>query len=252
MSKCIVTIIIATYNVASSLEKTIQSILSQTYPDIEIIVIDGGSTDGTVDILKKFQEKIAYWVSEPDKGISDAFNKGVQKATGTYINFQGAGDIFVSDTVIEQMMEGVQSDHDQLVCGRIQRAKGDGTILFTTKPVFKKKSLLFRMSLPHQALFTSKLFFETYGLFDVNNRYCMDYELLLRAYRTLPAVVMKDVLVSAWQDGGIGTGRLLEVYREYDMIKRKHGVAPTWILSTIHRWILLKFYTKIIIKKIYE
>src|SRR5688572_26809863 len=94
-----VSIITAVYNGDLYLEQTIQSVLAQTYANIEYIVIDGGSKDGTVAILKKYASKLAYWVSEPDKGIYDAWNKGVQAATGEWIAFLGADDLLFPDTI---------------------------------------------------------------------------------------------------------------------------------------------------------
>ena len=88
-----ISIITVVYNGASTLEQTILSVLKQTYSRIEYIIIDGGSKDGTVDIIKKYQDRIAYWVSEPDEGIYDAMNKGIRHASGDWIYFLGADDI---------------------------------------------------------------------------------------------------------------------------------------------------------------
>lgn len=88
-----ISVITVCYNAADTLEKTIQSVLGQTYPNIEYIIIDGGSTDGTVDIIRKYTDRIAYWVSEPDGGIYDAMNKGILVSNGEYIYFLGADDI---------------------------------------------------------------------------------------------------------------------------------------------------------------
>lgn len=88
-------IITITYNAVRLVEQTLLNVLSQSYPNIEYIVIDGGSTDGTVDIIRRYESGLAYWVSEPDKGIYDAMNKGLQKATGDYVWFINAGDTSV-------------------------------------------------------------------------------------------------------------------------------------------------------------
>ena len=82
-------IITPSFNSIKTIEKTIKSVINQTYENIEYIIIDGGSTDGTVDIIKKYENKIKYWISEKDRGISDAFNKGLDVSSGDYINFQG-------------------------------------------------------------------------------------------------------------------------------------------------------------------
>ena len=88
----LISIITVSYNAVKTIEDTIVSVLGQTYSNIEYIIIDGGSTDGTLDIIKKYEDKITYWVSEPDKGIYDAMNKGILKATGDYLFFLGADD----------------------------------------------------------------------------------------------------------------------------------------------------------------
>ena len=98
-----ISVVTVCYNAVETIEKTILSVLAQKYQNIEYIIIDGGSTDGTVNIIKKYADKLAYWVSEPDKGIYDAMNKGIAIATGDYINFMNAGDKFFSSEVIEQV-----------------------------------------------------------------------------------------------------------------------------------------------------
>jgi len=98
-----ITVITVVYNAAGDIEETIRSVIGQNYPGIEYIVIDGGSKDGTVDIIKKYEEKIQYWVSEPDKGIYDAMNKGIDKATGNWINFMNAGDFFYSEDAVSNV-----------------------------------------------------------------------------------------------------------------------------------------------------
>lgn len=86
-----ISVVTVCYNAADTIEKTILSVLNQTYHDIEYIIIDGGSTDGTVEIIRKYADKIAYWVSEPDKGIYDAMNKGIEVATGSGLIYECGG-----------------------------------------------------------------------------------------------------------------------------------------------------------------
>lgn len=246
----LITIITAVYNGASYLEKTILSILNQDYENVEYIIIDGGSTDGTLDILKKYDDQIDYWISEKDKGISDAFNKGIQLSTGDYINFQGDGDGFCNEHVLSQTFKGININEDILISTRIQRIDIDDNILFTSQHIhsFNKSSLLFKMSLPHQGLFTHKKYFEQYGLFDVDNVFCMDYEHLLRSYHNFPEVITKNIVVAKWRADGLGNGRTLEIFDEYDKIKNNHKVASTLFLKYIKYWTLLKYYVKRVFK----
>ena len=144
------TIITINFNNKGGLEETIHSILGQTSCDFEYIIIDGGSTDGSVDVIKKYESRITYWVSEKDKGVYHAMNKGVAQAHGEYLIFMNAGDCFHSSDVLSKM-----SDYQEdIICGKV--LKGSSTI-----PSGHHKSTitlvdLMRGSLPHQAMFIKK------------------------------------------------------------------------------------------------
>lgn len=238
-----VTIITSVLNEKSSLKQTIESIQQLNYPNLEYVVIDGGSTDGTLDLIKQ-SSVISRWISEPDAGIGDAFNKGLQLATGDYINFQGAGDYFVQPDVITKLMKDVNSSEIDLVCGKVQRMTESNQPLWIAPKRFNnqfdKRSLLFKMSLPHQGLFTHRRFFKKFGGFDIHCKFAMDYELLLRAYHDFPKVMTKNLLIAAWRAGGVGTGRLQQIFDEYHAIKLKHDVAAPLILNCIDKWTRLK------------
>lgn len=242
----LISIITAVFNGEEYLEQTILSIINQTYENIEYIIIDGGSTDGTLDIIKKYENRISYWVSEKDNGIGDAFNKGVKISRGDYINFQGHGDGLISTDVLEKVFKDVNTDEDMLVSTRIKRIDINGEEIFTSKHIinFDKRSLLFRMSIPHQGLFMHKSYFNKYGLFDVNNTFCMDYEHLLRSYKEFPKVATSHVISSIWREDGIGRGKTLEIYKEWDKVKRDKNVTNNFILGFINGWNILKYYVK--------
>ena len=253
-SKPLVSILTVVLNSARFLEETILSVINQNYENLEYIIVDGGSIDGTVEIIRKYEHAINYWISEPDKGISDAFNKAIVLAAGDYVNFQGAGDYLISDNVVSQMMAGVDARNDMLICGRIQRiseTEEKRVIWIAPKhysPYFDKRSLLVRMPFPHQALFMHKKMFDLYGLFDTDIVFTMDYEHLLRAYKNFPAVILKDILFSAWREGGVGTGRTLDWLKEQARIKRQNKVAPLAVLKFLDCWIFFKFYVKEFLK----
>jgi glycosyltransferase involved in cell wall biosynthesis len=241
-----ISIIIAVYNGRNFLNRTINSILSQFYKDTELIIIDGGSTDGTLEIIKSFTSSKIKWISESDKGISDAFNKGIKLATGDYINFQGDGDGFIDNSSLTQLFTNLNLSDKPIVCGNINRISINGELLYQSKieKNFKKESLLFKMSLPHQGLFLPKEFFIKYGEFDLNNKYGMDYELLLRAYHNFPKVITKDIVVSNWRADGLGEGKTLDILKEYHKIKLKNKVAGRPTLLLIHYYSLFKHYFK--------
>lgn len=112
-----VSIITITYNAEKTLENTINSVISQNYTNIEYIIIDGGSTDKTIDIIKKYQEKISYWISEPDRGIYDAMNKGIKFAHGEWINFMNSGDKFFDSNVLSKIFNDPISNKYSCVFG---------------------------------------------------------------------------------------------------------------------------------------
>ena len=102
---------------------TIRSVLGQTYKDFEYVIIDGGSTDGSVEVIKKYASRIDYWVSEPDKGIYNAMNKGIKKASGDYLNFMNSGDAYHSPSTLE-IIEGLHSNADIIIGGYYETERG--------------------------------------------------------------------------------------------------------------------------------
>ncbi len=250
----LISIITVVFNDELNLEETILSILNQKYTNMEYVIVDGGSTDGTLDIIRKYDDKITRWISEPDNGISDAFNKGLALTTGTYINFQGSGDILDSPNVLTDLAILIGNDQPDLISGRILRVDEfdlNNIFYISTdyrKKSFKSSSLLWRMSLPHQGLFTHRRFFDKYGLFDIKLTYSMDYELLLRAYKNFPSIVFTGV-VSRWRADGLGNHKELEIYKEYDFIKRRNKIEPIYYLKVVGLFILFKHFLKKLLLK---
>lgn len=241
MNKPLVSVIVPCLNADKLLEKTIKSFTTQKYPHKELLIIDGGSTDQTPKVLKKYATMIDYYKSAPDRGISDAFNKGLVVATGDYIMFMGAGDYFHSPESLSRTMKGVRSGRDILVCGRVERIAPDGKVSYIAGQSFTRTQLLYKMALPHQGLLTHRSFFEKYGDFDLHCRYAMDYELLLRAYRTFPSVLLQPVTLACWRAGGVGASQTRKVIAEYDRIRRKNRVAPPLLLSIINNLTRLRY-----------
>lgn len=173
----LVSIITIVRNGVKTLEKTIQSVLNQTYDNIEYIIIDGGSTDGTLNIIKKYDHKISYWISEPDEGISDAFNKGISAASGEIIGVINADDWYENDAV-NRVVEHFSETQADIVYGIVQYWDNNKK----AELVYANDTLLNRdMTINHPAVFAKRSTYETIGLFRKDFRYAMDYEWLLRA-----------------------------------------------------------------------
>jgi glycosyltransferase involved in cell wall biosynthesis len=174
----LVSIITVVLNGEKNIEKTIQSVLDQTYDNIEYFIIDGGSTDGTLDMIRKHEDKIAYWISESDNGISDAFNKGIAGATGEIIGIINADDWYEPNAVESAVSRLMQEDTD-IVHGMVQYRDTNGQ---KTELFYGNDALLHKdMTINHPSVFARKRAYEKIGLFRTDFRYAMDYEWLLRA-----------------------------------------------------------------------
>ena len=178
----LVTIITVVFNGEKHLEQTIQSVISQTYNNIEYIIIDGGSTDDTVNIIRKYEEVIDYWVSEPDAGISDAMNKGISLATGILINHLHAGDKFAADTTLSSVVSSYNSEGWRWCFGnQLLRSHTDDTIVGCfCPPKFSQKLLHIVNTIPHPTVFSERALIEEVNGFDNNYKCAMDYHLWLR------------------------------------------------------------------------
>lgn len=149
-------IITINYNNKEGLESTIQSVLGQTCPDYEYIVIDGGSTDGSVDVIKKYADRIDYWVSESDGGRYPAMNKGIKQAKGEYLNFMNSGDTFYSSTVLEDISH-MNLSEDIITGGYYDRERDVSHII---KPQEVTLLTMFKNTFNHQATFYKRELFE--------------------------------------------------------------------------------------------
>lgn len=161
-----ISIITVVFNGEKYLEETIQSVINQTYDNVEYIIIDGGSTDGTLDIIKKYEEQVDYWVSEKDTGIYDAMNKGIKVFKGDYINFLNAGDSFVNKDVLNDIFNN-NGNYADIIYGAISLRDDNMKYITHVNPKkFTKFNLMFwgTGTLCHQAMFVSKNIMQPYGL----------------------------------------------------------------------------------------
>ncbi|MDD3597005.1 glycosyltransferase family 2 protein [Sulfuricurvum sp.] len=178
--KPLISIITVVYNGEKHLEETIRSVINQTYDNIEYIVIDGGSTDRTVDIIQKYDHAIKYWISEKDYGISDAFNKGIAKASeNSYIQLLNAGDTLISSTVLSELVPHLDSS---IVSFKTLSKSGRfiGLDTYRTQEDFTR--------LPHQSTFVKKEVYTLFGTYSLGYKIRMDYEFFSRI---VPFIVPK-------------------------------------------------------------
>ncbi|GAT62862.1 glycosyltransferase family 2 protein [Paludibacter jiangxiensis] len=164
---CKLSIISINRNNADGLRKTIESVVSQTFTDFEYIVIDGASTDGSVDIIKQYSGRITYWVSEPDKGIYNAMNKGILKATGEYCLFLNSGDWLVNENILSDIK--FYQRIEDIIYGNLiylYNDKDPSTMFGIIETEITFYNFFATQSIPHQAAFIKRALFEKYGLYD--------------------------------------------------------------------------------------
>lgn len=176
-----VTIVTPSFNQADYLEQTIMSVLNQDYPNIEYIIIDGGSTDGSVEIIKNFQNRLAYWVSEADRGQSAAINKGFKRGTGQIFHWLNSDDLLMPSAVRIAVHYLMKKPDIGLVYGDRITIDSRGNFLSLTQvPSFSEKIFRHHLRIPQEtAFFRSELWRQVSGV-DEELRYCMDYDLFVK------------------------------------------------------------------------
>ena len=177
-----VSIITVCYNNKDTLEDTIKSVLFQTYSNIEYIIIDGGSTDGTHSILKRYAAQISRIVSEPDNGIYDAMNKGIELSTGDVVGILNSDDFYSSSKTIEDLVSAFSNDVDMVIgeCVIIDNKNKQKTIRRLSGSWFSPWMLRFGWMPPHPATFIRKKIYELYGNYKVDYQIASDYEFFVR------------------------------------------------------------------------
>jgi len=229
-----ISVVTVAFNSSDFLEQTIQSVLNQTYNNIEYIIIDGASTDGSVEIINRYDDAIDYWVSESDKGIAHAMNKGIKASSGDYILFLHADDYFLNEQVVQTAVSYMNSKPD-IAAFNIVFQKQD--IEFECKSRGFNYWLNFKTGLYHQGVFCSRAVFKKLGGFDESYKIAMDYEFWLRAYRQgiTPKILnysityMRDTGISSKSDWPTMKKRFLEEQRAH------YQHAPNYIMRLIYK-----------------
>ncbi len=222
-------IITIVYNEREHLEGTIKSVLDQANnSSIEYIVIDGGSTDGTIEIIKKYEDHIDYWVSEPDKGISDAFNKGILASTGRLIGMVNANDWYEPDAFDSALENFFDND---IIYGDVQFWDGG---IKKNRTNSNHNKLRMGMTVAHPAVFMKREMYEKFGLFEVKYKVAMDYAFIIRLYFNKAKFKKIDKVLVNMRTGGLSDTNWLEGVKEEKSIKDIY----------FNKWANLYYYIK--------
>lgn len=220
-----ISVVTVCFNAVNNIEDTMLSVLNQTYNNIEYIIIDGESTDGTVNIIKKFSDRLAYWVSEPDNGIYDAMNKGINVATGDYINFMNAGDRFVSPETISSIIPSLK--YNEVNYGNVIRYNNKAQQLYGGK--FSKRRLIHE-NVCHQSIFYPLQLIQK-ERYNLKYKILGDWELNMRLWKYIKFNYI-DLPISYYLEGGISDKKEdFEFKKQHRILILKNLGLDSYMLS---------------------
>jgi glycosyltransferase involved in cell wall biosynthesis len=211
-----ISVITVVFNAAKTFETTIKSVLAQTNKNHELIIVDGGSTDGTLEIFKNKNADRLLWISEPDKGIYDAMNKGIQKASGEWIIFLGADDKFYNQYVLENIFSTSTHDEIDFIYGNVKSEAYKGLY----DGVFDYEKLL-RKNISHQSIFYRKSIFDKIGTYNLNYKTHADWDFNLRCFENKELQIKYvDNIIAEFGKGGLSSQHDAPFLRE-SLLPRK-------------------------------
>ena len=245
----LISVVVAVFNGAETLKRCIDSVSSQTYKKSELIVMDGGSLDGTKDLIESNSQYIAYWESERDRGIYHAWNKALNVAHGDWMIFLGADDYFVDDNALARIASHLQRNSlfARVVYGRVNLVRKDGTVIGTFGSQWNRKRFSQLMTLPHQGVFHHRSLFQEGGYFNEEFRIAGDYELLLRELKSRDPIFIADVKIASMQFGGKSSDQRfsIETLREIRRAQILNGVTTVsipWLWAFVKAQVRHFFY----------
>ncbi|SMC73985.1 glycosyltransferase family 2 protein [Pedobacter africanus] len=222
-------VITIVYNNVKDIERTMRSVLNQTYPNIEYIIIDGASTDGTKDIIYNYKSRLAQFISEPDKGIYDAMNKGLRLATGDYVLFMNSGDELYAPETVKEVFESAASA--DIYYGETEMFNEQWQSLGQRRHCapehFNWKSFKYGMSISHQAIYVKR---SIAGAFNLKYKYSSDIDWIIRATKNASSIVNTHMYVAKYLVGGISKKKHLASLKErFRIFTRYYGLVPNLI-----------------------
>lgn len=239
--KPVISIVMAVYNGAQTIQACLDSVIAQSYSNWELVVVDGGSSDGTVDIIQRNSSAISYWLSEADSGLYDAWNKALDHISGNWIYFIGADDRLYSNRTMECVIDFIlRSDSSvDLVCGGVEMINKESKFQLVAEP----DQFPMRM-LPHQGLFHARALFLDGNKFSTAFRIRGDYEFLARAnsLHKLQILMIPNLIVASCQSGGLSSSAKVRMkcFLETFRIRKAYGLQP-------YSLEMIKFFLKAII-----
>ncbi len=225
-----ISIITVCYNSAATIEKTIASVAAQTYTNMEYIVVDGNSKDTTVAILKKHEDVITQWISEPDKGLYDAMNKGIAMATGDLIGILNSDDTFYNNTVLEEVAKFHTNNYIDASVGNIVQHKENGKIVrrYLAQNWLPEKLKIGFMP-PHPSIFFKKELFQQFGNYNLGFKIGADYELITRFFlKNNISWAYSGITTTAMLVGGLsssGTSSYKLITKEIQKALQMNGIS---------------------------
>jgi glycosyltransferase involved in cell wall biosynthesis len=244
--KPLVSVVTVVYNGEDYLEDCIESVVGQTYDAVEYIVVDGGSTDASVDIIKCYEDSIDQWISEPDKGVYDAMNKGIKRASGDIIGLVNADDYYNQDTA--KIVAKVYAEKPQnIISGAMNRVMEDGseyTIRRSLSQSYLENTIEYTMPVNHPATFVPAQVYKDLGVFDTSLQVLGDYDFICRAYKAGIPFTFVDRVLSNMRVGGLssGTNNATRRAKERYAVRKKNGMTSAsrnamlsaqWLVSTL-------------------
>lgn len=216
-------IITPCFRSAQTLEKTILSVLGQGYPNLEYIIVDGGSQDGTLDIIRKYQDKITNWISEPDKGVYDAMNKGIRMATGDWIGIINSDDYYLPGVFEKINLLAGQGGAEILYADIRMNFLDRRSYVYRSAPLLSPGKF-WKMPIQHPTVFVKREVYEQDGLFQETYRIGADYALILKLFmKGRRFRYVREVWVEM-EPGGLSDDRWLEGKREIRKAAREYGI----------------------------
>jgi glycosyltransferase involved in cell wall biosynthesis len=246
----VISIVTATYNAESHLQNLIKSIIPQKTERVELIIIDGKSKDGTIGIIEDNNEFIDYWISEPDTGIYDAWNKGINIARGKWIMFLGADDVLKENSLSKLMfsLKNIKTANEiDLISSKVEMINDQRHITRVKGWPWCWPNFLFEMTIAHPGALHSRKLFEKYGIFNVKYKITGDYELLLRAKSKLKTYFIDEVIVQMSEGGASDSIKAIKEQRRASI---KTGGANSILAYLNFSGILIKYIIKKVFRKV--